>query len=210
MATTGNMGAPSFGARKIALLAVGAVAIYFVYRYTLHYFLWTEESYGYYWAYRLPLIAHVSGGLVALLVGVFQLWSGLNIQAMRSHPVSGRIYLAAVLVSSLAGMVLAVTSTLYGFAWGVGVFSLAVAWLATTGMALVCIKRRNIKAHRQWMIRSYIVTFAFVLFRLTTDYIPSQALWGVSLADMSIAMIWAVWVLPLLAYDVYLQVVEFR
>jgi hypothetical protein len=60
------------------------------------------------------------------------------------------------------------------------------------------------------MIRSYIVTFAFVLFRLTTDYIPSQALWGVSLADMSIAMIWAVWVLPLLAYDVYLQVVEFR
>jgi uncharacterized membrane protein YozB (DUF420 family) len=129
---------------------------------------------------------------------------------MRSHPVSGRIYLAAVLVSSLAGMVLAVTSTLYGFAWGVGVFSLAVAWLATTGMALVCIKRRNIKAHRQWMIRSYIVTFAFVLFRLTTDYIPSQALWGVSLADMSIAMIWAVWVLPLLAYDVYLQVVEFR
>jgi uncharacterized membrane protein YozB (DUF420 family) len=210
MATTGNIGAPSFGARKLALLAVGALAIYFVYRYTLHYFFWTPESYGYYWAYRLPLIAHVSGGLVALLVGVFQLWSGLNLQAMRSHPVSGRIYLAAVLVGSLAGMVLAVTSTLYGFAWGVGVFSLAVAWLATTGMALVCIKRRNIKAHRQWMIRSYIVTFAFVLFRLTTDYIPSQALWGVSLADMSIAMIWAVWVLPLLAYDVYLQVVEFR
>ena len=210
MATAANIGAPSFGARKIALLAVGAVAIYFVYRYTLHYFFWTPESYGYYWAYRLPLIAHVSGGLVALLVGVFQLWSGLNIQAMRSHPVSGRIYLAAVLVGSLAGMVLAVTSALYGFAWGVGVFSLAVAWLATTGMALVCIKRRNIKAHRQWMIRSYIVTFAFVLFRLTTDYIPSEALWGVSLADMSTAMIWAVWVLPLLAYDVYLQVVELR
>jgi uncharacterized membrane protein YozB (DUF420 family) len=115
-----------------------------------------------------------------------------------------------VLVGSLAGMVLAVTSALFGFAWGVGVFSLAVAWLATTGMALVCIKRRNIKAHRQWMIRSYIVTFAFVLFRLTTDYIPAQALWGVSQADMSTAMIWAVWVLPLLAYDVYLQLVEVR
>jgi uncharacterized membrane protein YozB (DUF420 family) len=210
MATTESVREPSFGARKIALLVVGAVAIYFVYRYTLHYFLWTEASYGYYWAYRLPLIAHVSGGLVALLVGVFQLWSGLNIQAMRSHPVSGRIYLAAVLVGSLAGMVLAVTSALFGFAWGVGVFSLAVAWLATTGMALVCIKRRNIKAHRQWMIRSYIVTFAFVLFRLTTDYIPAQALWGVSQADMSTAMIWAVWVLPLLAYDVYLQLVEVR
>jgi uncharacterized membrane protein YozB (DUF420 family) len=102
-------------------------------------------------------------------------------------------------------MVLSVTSALYGFAWGVGVFSLAVAWLATTGMAILCIKRRNITAHRQWMIRSYIVTFAFVLFRITTDYIPSEALWGVSLAEMSTAMIWAVWVFPLLAYECYLQ-----
>jgi hypothetical protein len=58
------------------------------------------------------------------------------------------------------------------------------------------------------MIRSYIVTFAFVLFRITTDYVPAEALWGVSLADMSTAMIWAVWVLPLLAYDVYLQIRE--
>jgi uncharacterized membrane protein YozB (DUF420 family) len=205
MVTTRSISAPSFAARKIALLVVGVIAFYFVYRYTLHYFLWNEESYGYYWQYRLPLIAHVSGGLVALLVGVFQLWSGLNIQGMGSHPVSGRIYLAAVLVGSLAAMVLSVTSALYGFAWGVGVFSLAVAWLATTGTALVCIKRRNIKAHRQWMIRSYIVTFAFVLFRVTTDYVPAEALWGVSLAEMSTAMIWAVWVLPLLAYDVYLQ-----
>jgi uncharacterized membrane protein YozB (DUF420 family) len=72
-------------------------------------------------------------------------------------------------------------------------------------MALVCIKRRNIKAHRQWMVRSYIVTFAFVLFRIVTDYVPSETLWGVSLAEMSTAMIWPVWVLPLLAYDVYLQ-----
>ena len=209
MATARSLDARFFGGmKKTALVVVGAVALYFVYQYTLKYFVWSEDSYGYYWQYRLPLIAHVSGGLVALLVGVFQLWSGLNAQVMSTHPVSGRIYLAAVLVGSLAGMVLSVTSALYGFAWGVGVFSLALAWLATTGMALVCIKRRNIKAHRQWMIRSYIVTFAFVLFRITTDYVPAEALWGVSLADMSTAMIWAVWVLPLLAYDVYLQIRE--
>lgn len=209
MATARSLDAPFFGGmKKTALVVVGAVALYFVYQYTLKYFVWSEDSYGYYWQYRLPLIAHVSGGLVALLVGVFQLWSGLNAQVMSTHPVSGRIYLAAVLVGSLAGMVLSVTSALYGFAWGVGVFSLALAWLATTGMALVCIKRRNIKAHRQWMIRSYIVTFAFVLFRITTDYVPAEALWGVSLADMSTAMIWAVWALPLLAYDVYLQIRE--
>ena len=209
MATTTNISAPFAGAsRKAVLIVVGAFALYFAYQYVLHFFVWSEESYGYYWDYRLSLIAHVGGGLVALLMGVFQLWSGLNAQVMSTHPITGRIYLAAVLVGSLAGMILSVTSAVYGFAWGVGVFSLAVAWLATTGMALLCIKRRNIKAHRQWMIRSYIVTFAFVLFRITTDYIPAEELWGISLAEMSVAMIWPVWVLPLLAYEVYLQYLE--
>ena len=206
MVTTTSMSAPSFGGlKKSALIVIGAVALYFGYRYTLHYFLWSAESYGYYWEYRVPLIAHVGGGLVALLVGVFQLWSGLNAQVMGTHPVSGRIYVTAVIVGSLAGMVLSISSALYGFAWGVGVFSLALAWLVITLTAVLCIKRRNFIAHKQWMIRSYIVTFAFVLFRLTTDFVPSEALWGVSLQEMSIAMIWAVWVLPLLAYEVHLQ-----
>jgi uncharacterized membrane protein len=119
--------------------------------------------------------------------------------------VTGRIYVTAVLVGSVGALVLAVTSALYGFAWTVGLLSLAGAWLATTATAILCIKRRNITAHRQWMVRSYIVTFAFVLFRIATDYVPFDALWGISLAEMSIAMIWPVWVAPLLAYECYLQ-----
>ena len=202
---TTTMKAPAFGLKKPVLIVVGAAALYFAYRYTLHYYVWSEQSYGYYWAYRLPLIAHVSGGLFALLVGVFQLWSGLNAQSMAAHPWSGRLYVAGVLVGSLGALVLAVTSALYGFAWAVGLVSLAVSWLAITGMALLTIERRNIKAHRQWMIRSYIVTFAFVLFRFATDFIPTEAWWGVSTPDMSVAMIWAVWVLPLIGYEIWLQ-----
>jgi uncharacterized membrane protein YozB (DUF420 family) len=202
------MHAPAFDLKKPVLVLVGAVALYFAYRYALHYYTWTEQSYGYYWAYRLPLIAHVSGGLFALLVGVFQLWSGLNAQSMGAHPWSGRLYLTGVLVGSLGALVLAVESSLYGFAWAVGLVALAVSWLTITGMALLCIKRRNIKAHRQWMIRSYIVTFAFVLFRIMTDYVPAEAWWGVSTQEMSVAMIWPVWVLPLLGYQVYLQYAE--
>lgn len=206
MATTLTESAASRGAlRKTALIVVGGVVLFFVYQHVLRYFVWNEETYGYYWPFRLALIAHVGGGLIALLMGVFQLWSGLNVQGMGSHPVTGRIYVAAVLVGSLAGMWLSVTSAVFGFAWGVGVFSLALAWLAITGMALLCIKRRNIKAHRQWMVRSYIVTFAFVLFRITTDYVPAEALWGVSPPEMSTAMIWPVWVLPQLGYELYLQ-----
>jgi uncharacterized membrane protein len=206
MATPTTLAAPSFGSLKKGLLiVVGAVALYFAYSYVLHYFVWSEQSYGYYWQHRLPLVAHATGGLLALVIGVFQLWSGLNAHAMGTHPVTGKIYAAGVLVGSLGAGVLAVTSHVYGFAWGVGLFSMAVAWLAITGTAILCIKRRNIRAHRQWMIRSYILTFGFVTFRIATDYVPAEALWHISLPEMSTAMIWPVWVLPMLACEVHLQ-----
>ena len=36
--------------------------------------------------------------------------------------------------------------------------------LAISGMALIAIRRRNFIQHKEWMIRSYVVTFAFVTF----------------------------------------------
>jgi len=209
VATTAPVSAPRLGLKKPTLIVIGAIALYFAYRYALHYFNWSEASYGYYWPNRIPLIAHITGGLVALLVGVFQLWSGQSSQAMGAHPWSGRAYVGAVLLGSLAAMVLAVTVSVrapaFGFAWGVGLFVLAAAWLTITAIALLCIKHRNVKAHRQWMTRSYIVTFAFVLFRVSTDYLPHEAWWGITAAEMAVTMVWTAWVVPLLAYEIYLQ-----
>jgi hypothetical protein len=190
--------------KKATLLIVGGVALYFVYDQA-QYFVWTEQSYGYYWAYRAPLAIHVAGGVVALLTGVFQLWSGLNGSAMRTHPWTGRLYVGGVIVGSLGAVALAISSTILTLAWDVGLISLAIAWIGTTGTAFLCIRRRDLKAHKQWMIRSYIVTFAFVTFRIIVDYLPYEAWWGISRGDMSQAMIWPVWVLPLLAYEISLQ-----
>jgi hypothetical protein len=111
---------------------------------------------------------------------------------------------AGVLLGSLGALVLAWPSQLYGFAWAVSLPCLAAAWLATTGMALYGIRTRNVLLHKQWMVRSYIVTFAFVSFRLITDYVPYETWWGISRPDMSNAAIWPVWVAPLLVYEMML------
>jgi hypothetical protein len=202
MATVASAGLPD-ALKRLLLGAVAVFAAFFVYRYVLHYFTWNEAAYGYYWPFRVPLTAHVTGGLVAALAGVWQIWTGLNTQSMRVHPWTGRLYAGGVLLGSLAAFVLAFTSALYGFAWAVGLVCLAIAWLVTTGTALYCIRNRNVLLHKQWMIRSYIVTFAFVTFRIFTDYVPYEA-WGISPADMANAAIWPVWVMPLLAYEVML------
>ena len=203
MATVASAGRPDV-LKKSLLVIVAAFAVFFVYRNVLPYFAWSEAAYGYYWPFRLPLIGHVTGGLIATLAGVWQIWTGLNTQSMRVHPWTGRLYAAGVLLGSFGAFVLAFTSAAYGFAWAVALVCLAVAWLATTGMALYSIRKRNVLLHRQWMIRSYIITFAFVTFRLFTDYLPYEAWWGISRPDMSNAVIWPVWVMPLLAYEMML------
>jgi hypothetical protein len=203
MATVPSTALPN-ALKKSLLVVVAAVAALFVYRNVLPYFSWDEASYGYYWQFRLPLIAHVTGGLIAALAGIWQIWTGLNTQSMRVHPWTGRLYAGGVLLGSLAAFVLAGTSALFGFAWSVALVCLAIAWLATTGMALYGIRKRNVLMHKQWMIRSYIVTFAFVTFRIITDYLPYEAWWGISRPDMSNAAIWPVWVMPLLAYEIML------
>ena len=47
-----------------------------------------------------------------------------------------------------------------------GLGGLAGAWIITTGMAFLAIRRGLVEQHKEWMIRSYVMTFAFVAFRV--------------------------------------------
>jgi uncharacterized membrane protein YozB (DUF420 family) len=70
-------------------------------------------------------------------------------------------------------------------------------------MAFVAIRRRAIEQHRQWMIRSYIVTFAFVTFRLASKWLTA---FHVAPEDDIFTMLaWACWAVPLLVAEPLLQ-----
>ena len=61
--------------------------------------------------------------------------------------------------------------------------------------------------HREWMMRSYAVTFAFVTFRFGVDTLASQ---GVAVSDAQGIMAWACWALPLLLLEPLLQLRRLR
>jgi uncharacterized membrane protein YozB (DUF420 family) len=48
---------------------------------------------------------------------------------------------------------------------------LCVAWVLTTSMALYSVRTRRIEQHREWMLRSYTVTLAFVTYRLASTWL---------------------------------------
>lgn len=79
---------------------------------------------------------------------------------------------------------------------------LAVAWLITTGMAFTTIRRHLVEQHKEWMFRSYVVTTAFVTFRMV---IPVLVVTGTGTLNEQLGFtIWVSWSIPLLITEAVL------
>ena len=194
-------GIPRAVRTSLALLVL-VVGAYFVTQYAFHYLIVTEESYGRYWPQAGWLLAHVVFGIVAISIGPLQLWSRIRNRYRKFHRVAGRAYVVTIVGGSTAAIAMTVMRDT-GLAFRTGLFFLAVAWLTTTGMAFAAIRRKKTTLHREWMIRSYVVTFGFVTFRLGQDTAVDLGL--ASAGDMAAVMAWACWAVPLLVTEVVLQ-----
>jgi uncharacterized membrane protein YozB (DUF420 family) len=193
-------------ARIGTFVLIGGFAVFFYIEYAIRYFDWSAESYGpYYWGKRVPLGFHLLGSSLALALGLPQFWMGFRNRFMNVHRWTGRLYVLGVLIGSIGAFLMSTTpEQSLGFGFAFSLFALAVAWVTTTGAAFFAIIRRKIKLHKEWMIRSYIVTLAFVTFRLLSDYVPYDS-WGLDHADYNTAMMWSCWVFPLMISEVILQ-----
>jgi uncharacterized membrane protein len=139
---------------------------------TLFVFITSEvfliADYPMYHAYRLQVIAdrellvpHILAGTFALLIGPLQFSSRFRLRYLRLHRVLGRIYVISVFIGATTGVALA-----FGRPGFPGTTGQAAAWVVCTTAALITARNRQIVQHRQWMIRSYAVTFTFVSSRV--------------------------------------------
>ena len=185
------------------LLSLTALAgIVFVASAAVPYFL--SSSYGppEYAPRRGWLLMHIVGGIIALLTGPVQLWLGLSDRGMEWHRRMGIGYMTGVAIGSLGAFYLS-THTDFGWVFGAGLFALATAWVTTTTLAYLAIKRSLIDQHKEWMIRSYVVTFAFVTFRVVQPALAAAQI-GTPLEQLAAAS-WACWAVPLLIAEVVIQ-----
>jgi uncharacterized membrane protein len=186
----------------ILLSLATLIALVFVAVAAAPYFLSSAHGADQYAGRRGPLLVHIAFGMVALFTGPVQLWLGLADRRRNLHRQLGMAYIGAVVVSAVAAYWIALLPSA-GWVFGTGLMGLATAWLATTGMAFLAIKRQLIEQHKEWMIRSYVVTFAFVFFRIGSGTLgaifPEQVVPQVS------ALAWACWSVPLMFTEVILQ-----
>ncbi len=187
------------GAGGLAALAFFAIAV-------LPYANYRAEAFGpipeLYWPRRHALLVHIAGGTVALLLGPVTLWLGETRRRLGLHRPLGFAYIGGVAVGTGAAVYLSLTTPV-GWIFASGLFGLAVAWTITTGMAFMAIARRAITQHREWMIRSYVKTLAFVFFRAFAGGLESLGV-GTPVERASAAA-WFCWAVPLLLTEPVLQ-----
>ena len=145
-------------------------------------------DYPMYHTYRLQVIAdrallipHTLCGGLALMSGPLQFSSRLRDRHRSFHRVLGRIYVLCVFIGAATGVALAT-----GRPGLPGTSMQAAAWIVCTTAAFITARNRQIIQHRQWMARSYAVTFTFVSSRVLNLWPPYWSHLGDALSAVGV------------------------
>jgi uncharacterized membrane protein len=178
------------------------IAAWFFYGFALKYFTLSPDRYGIYWDRHEWLYAHVLAGVLALLLGPGQFWLGLNHRTSTIHRTMGVMYVLSVGVGGASAFYLAAHND-FGWVFGLGLASMSAVWIVATALATIAICLRQVEQHREWMIRSYTVTFGFVTFRVIYEVLDTLE-FGTMVERMTAAS-WLAWALPLFIAETILQ-----
>jgi hypothetical protein len=160
----------------------------------------SHPDWQFYFPVRWWLLPHGFGGLIALIAGPFQFSSRFRQRHLRLHRIMGRCYLSGIGLAAAVAVYLALTHTTLAIRFFA--ITLAAAWLLTTSLAFVAVRKRNILLHRQWMVRSYALTTTFVTARVLTAipaignggeeiYVPAQ--WALLIATLVFTEVGLAW-----------------
>lgn len=185
----------------------------FVIGFSLYFFITTIIDYtnGYvppnfklsFWTSKIWFIGHIAGASVALLLGPVQFWKGFRTKYMQYHRTAGKFFIIGSLIASISAFRI---NLMYDCAaCRVSLGLLSVVWFVCTAIAWWAIKNQNVKAHRQFMVRSYTAALAFVFIRLFPlmgyknifPFIDSQM-------ERRITAEWLCWVVPFLIIEIYM------
>lgn len=147
------------------------------------------------------IYTHALAGAIALALGPFQFARRLLVRRRALHRILGRIYVVAGIVAGVAGVYMAFYA-FGGAATKLGFGALGVLLLITIVNAFTSIRRRDLPAHREWVLRSYALIYAAVMLRIE---LPLLAMWFQGFAPAYKIVAWLCWVPNLLLIEAYIR-----
>lgn len=182
----------------LALLLFGTTLMYWNMKPDVN-FLLTKQNLVSYLPWRLAFYIHIAGGMVAIITGPPQFISRLRQRRPRLHRSLGKMYVAAILlIAAPTGMYMAFYAN-GGWPAALGFAGMSLLWFYTSAMGVISIRQGRVEAHRQWMRRSYALTFAAVTLRL---WVPLLSLYTpMSALNVVIVTAWISWLGNLLVVE---------
>ncbi len=155
--------------------------------------------------WRTAFYIHITGGMIALLLGPFQFVKRIRNKFIKWHRTLGKIYLASILfLAGPSGLFMAFYAE-GGVVAVIGFTVMALLWVFTTYMAYETIRKKNIQAHRAWMTRSFALTFAAVILRL---YVPiASKVFHVPFHYVEASSAWVSWLPNLIVAEILLLII---
>jgi uncharacterized membrane protein len=189
--------------RILVILLIAPFVLYYLWTRGFVYFKFSKEVYTeYFWNSAPWLLVHVICGLTASLIGPFQFMPWIRQRNLTLHRNMGKVYLGSITLSTAVSFYLVATSQV-GIVYATGLAMLGVVWFGSSFMGYIAIRKGDVQMHKEWMIKSYVLTLSFVSFRLVEDLLARV---GVGeFIERKVLMTWACWAIPFFITEVVLQ-----
>lgn len=128
-------------------------------------FLAIKQDYVHLWYYRLAFFIHVFSAILVLLAGYTQFSASIRRRFPTIHRRAGWFYvLVTLLLAGPSGFLIGIYAN-GGLSSQIAFCLLAVLWILFTAIALLKIIRKEVMAHRAWMIRSFALALSAITLR---------------------------------------------
>lgn len=153
----------------------------------------------------VPVVAHIIGSSVFLLLGALQFAPSLR--RRRWHRIAGRIVAPAGLVSALSALWMTVFYDMPSSVTGPGLFEvrlvLGTAMAAALIVAVVAIRRGDVRTHSAWMTRAYAIGLGAGTQVLV--FLPFTLLLGAPVPVAHTLLMTAGWVINLVVAEIVIR-----
>ncbi len=150
--------------------------------------------------YKYAFFIHVYTAILALPAGFTQFFLFIRKKYPWMHSITGYIYVSSiVLFAAPSGFIIGIYANGGSYSQ-IAFLLLAVLWFWFTLKAILAIKKRNIIAHKQWMIRSFALTLSAITLRAWKYIIVS--LFHPRPMDVYQIVAWLGWVLNLILAEI--------
>jgi hypothetical protein len=152
--------------------------------------------------YRVGFYTHIITGPVAILLAAFLMASSGVYRFRRSHRVAGRTLGMLVIFVLLPSSLVMAKEAYAGPVASLGFAVLAIATAVTCVLAAIRARSREMKGHKRWATRCFVLLCSPLLLRLMSGFAIVTGLES----DLTYRMnAWLSWLVPLVAYEAWLR-----